>query len=338
MTSHTIHIFNPETDYALATGRKEYSMPASIRRFRKEMELFPATFSRPGDFIAVDDVAASNGSDHRLSVLAEQRDVKVVGIRDIAGIIRDLGKDNVRIKPWGWNHTLRRTLIRAGVEENLLKTEDEIDTMRELSHRRTAILFQNSLSELLPDIGIIPASEFQTSDEALEFLDREGDAFFKMPWSSSGRGVIHASGFQREKLRQWLEGSVRRQGSVMGEHAFHKVMDFATEWIVEDGEAVFLGLSLFRTSEEGRYGGNEIIPQKEIDAIISSSTPEWGKPVIEAQRSVLENLCLGRYSGPVGIDMLSTEEGHLVPCVEINFRQTMGMAALNRCLINEAEQ
>ncbi len=337
MNRQAIHIFNPETDYALAMGRKEYSMPAAIRKFRREMELFPATFSNPGDYIAVDDDSDINDRKHGLAELALRRKLKIIGIKDIPGIVRKLGRENVELKPWGWNHTLRRNLVKAGVEETLLKTEDEIDTLRELSHRRTAILFQTSLSRVLPDIRIVSALEFHSSDEAMCFLEQEGDAFFKMPWSSSGRGVIHASRFPKEKIKQWLDGCVRRQGSVMGEHAYHKKLDFATEWMINPENVEFLGLSLFQTSDEGRYGGNDVIPQQEISAIISSSTPEWGERIIEAQRSVLADICLGRYVGPVGIDMLSTVEGALVPCVELNFRQTMGMAALMRCRINLEE-
>ena len=34
------------------------------------------------------------------------------------------------------------------------------------------------------------------------------------------------------------------------------------------------------------------------------------------------------YRGPVGIDMLKTADGHIHPCLEINFRMNMGILAL----------
>ena len=35
------------------------------------------------------------------------------------------------------------------------------------------------------------------------------------------------------------------------------------------------------------------------------------------------------YEGPVGVDMLVTADGRIHPCVEINFRMTMGWLALH---------
>ena len=34
------------------------------------------------------------------------------------------------------------------------------------------------------------------------------------------------------------------------------------------------------------------------------------------------------YHGPIGIDMLKTADGHIHPCLEINFRMNMGILAL----------
>ena len=34
------------------------------------------------------------------------------------------------------------------------------------------------------------------------------------------------------------------------------------------------------------------------------------------------------YRGPLGIDMLKTADGHIHPCLEINFRLNMGILAL----------
>lgn len=50
--------------------------------------------------------------------------------------------------------------------------------------------------------------------------------------------------------------------------------------------------------------------------------------MIESQRLAIDSLIAPHYNGPVGIDMFSTVEGDLNPCVEINLRLTMGLAAL----------
>ena len=54
-------------------------------------------------------------------------------------------------------------------------------------------------------------------------------------------------------------------------------------------------------------------------AHLSSLTSQLGAE--DAQR-------VGGYWGPVGIDMLKTADGHIHPCLEMNFRMNMGILAL----------
>ena len=344
-----IHIFNPETDYALAAGRRVYNPPRQIAEFRKRMALFPATYARPGDWIAVDDDVTDFHPAHLALVKAKK--LTVIPISSLANHSSPLTPDykppltpnsslltiksSPRISPWGWNHTLRLQLLKAGVSEGLLKTDGEIDTLRSLSHRRTSAEIQLRLRDLLPDLQVDVAQEFFSVGEALAFLENQPisangrhTAYFKLPWSSSGRGVVKADDFPVAKMEQWISGGIRRQGSVTGERAFDRACDFATEWDIHDGRASFLGLSVFRTSAEGRYEGNLVKPQDILWEKIASHCPQWSQKVIDAQKSALEEVVAGGYSGPAGIDMLATSDGSLVPCVEVNLRQTMGRAAL----------
>lgn len=324
-----VHIFNPETDYALALGRKTYNAPASIVRLRHDMALFPATFARQGDWIVVDndldkDCIFGSPFFHQ----AEEKQIEIIPLSNLAERIKRQGDNNVKILPWGWNHTLRQSFVNAGVSPLLLKTEEEIDTLRCLSHRRTAIKFQNSLRDMLPGLVIPIVREFTDAGSALEFYRKTGDVFFKLPWSSSGRGVIRAGSMDELKLEQWLKGGIRRQGAVMGEEAMQNAADFATEWECSDGEVRFLGLSLFETSPDGKYLGNVAASQKEIEQRIAKLATTWDAKIVDAQRKAIEQIIGPHYSGPVGIDMLAATDGSINPCIEINLRQTMGMAAL----------
>ena len=67
--------------------------------------------------------------------------------------------------------------------------------------------------------------------------------------------------------------------------------------------------------------------QQEINSYIFSLSPFWDEKIIDAQREALMEIIAPFYDGPAGIDMFSTTGNHINPCVEINLRQTMGLAA-----------
>lgn len=147
----------------------------------------------------------------------------------------------------------------------------------------------------------------------------------KAPWSSSGRGVINTSADMTEELvRQWCHGIVRRQGSVMGETGADRLADYATEWRIVQGQAVYLGLSSFKTSNRGKYICNarrrQSVMIKEFD-VVSSICHE---SVVNMQKSILEKVFAG-YEGLLGVDMLIERNGRIRPFVEVNLRRTMGM-------------
>lgn len=47
----TLHIFNPETDYALASGRPQYTPPKNVVKLRRMLAAIPALWAEPGDDI-----------------------------------------------------------------------------------------------------------------------------------------------------------------------------------------------------------------------------------------------------------------------------------------------
>lgn len=332
----TIHLFNPESDYALASGSPYYTPPASVVRLRREMALFPASFASEGDAVLVaDNLDPDEIESSPYFPQANDRGISIIHIAELQSGVADRFD---RFSPWGWNHQLLHILTAAGMPPRLLKKQPEIDRIRSLSHRRTTIPFQLSLSGLLPHIDIKPACEIKSTDDALNFLRLHPGAFFKAPWSSSGRGVICCAEMTEEQTAQWIHGIIRRQGSVMGEPGYDRILDFASEWECLDGEAEFVGLSLFRTSSRGKYTGNVTASQENIGKIISSVCQEWDSRIIDAQKEALQHLIASGYDGPAGIDMLATSSGHIVPCVEINLRQTMGMASILQHRLKENSQ
>ncbi len=147
----------------------------------------------------------------------------------------------------------------------------------------------------------------------------------KAPWSSSGRGVINTAADMTPVLvEQWCRGIIRRQGSVMGETGADRIADFATEWRISTGEAHFLGLSSFSTSNRGKYISNVAISQEEMKSRFDSISSITIEKVISIQKSILEDVLKG-YEGLCGVDMLIERGGKLRPFVELNLRRTMGM-------------
>ncbi|MDE5886292.1 MAG: hypothetical protein K2H46_01760 [Muribaculaceae bacterium] len=338
--TYRIFIFNPETDYALAAGQNIYNIPAKIKELRERMACCPAFLANIGDAILLlDSTEKASSSLSSAAKLINEKRLDIVSLPDIASYIseREKREEYPIFTPWGWNHTLRQSLLKARVESKFLKSEAEIESIRQLSHRRISSIFNEHLASILHDIDCPKATELYSESDALAFCRENNDVFLKAPWSSSGRGVVRSTSLDSLHLQQWIAGCIRRQGSVMGEISHNKTGDFATEWWIEKGKPHFLGLSMFKATPDGKYSGNIELRSKDIREKIKNLTSQWNDAIIEAQGLILEKLIAGNYSGPAGIDMLTTDEGNLVPCVEINLRFTMGMVTLSKSFRNGKE-
>lgn len=114
----------------------------------------------------------------------------------------------------------------------------------------------------------------------------------------------------------------------MMEKAYDRKLDFATEWLCENGEVRFIGYSVFNVSRRGKYHGNITENQTSLRNIIEDKAGQSLSTTVECQRGAITTLIAPDYDGPVGIDMLVTASGAINPCVEINLRHTMGMAGI----------
>lgn len=299
------------------------------------MSLLPATYAGNSDFIMVpEETTVSEISLLPYFDVAAKKDIKIIRPSELAEIVGLFTK----VSPWGWDHAVVRELLDAGCPSCLLPSPSRIADLRRLSHRRTTIPFRDLMAETLDETVIKPAKELFSSSEAENFLIKEPLVFFKAPWSSSGRGIVASNHISRKGLMEWIHGTIKKQGSVIAEPAWDKIFDFATEWNIGNGEVNFLGLSVFEASSRGKYHGNINASQKELQALISTHAPGFGKENIEAQRMAIETLIAPNYEGPLGIDMLSDKEGKINSCVEINLRMTMGAIMLHTTLLPDFRQ
>ncbi len=230
------------------------------------------------------------------------------------------------IEPWGWNAALVRKFLDHGVPSSKLPDEETILRIRRLAHRRTTISLTDIWNELSEEGNKVDVPiELTSIGECMDFYLKNPGCWLKAPWSSSGRGVINtACDMTAELVEQWCRGILRRQGSVLGETGADRMSDYATEWSIHGGKAIYLGLSSFSTSNRGKYISNQTISQSLMTQTFNAESFLSIQDVVELQKYILQ-IVFSDYEGPVGVDMIIERSGKLRPFVEVNVRRTMGM-------------
>lgn len=318
-----LHIFNPEHDLALAANLANFTAPHAGRQLRKDLGFLPALWAGSDDCVLVEDVPFAEKSFQRLMHRPFCRFVEKqeIGRLPLKGIV-----------PWGWDLALHAWLGRMGIDAALLPSERTMTEIRELSHRRYAML----LSRHLQQSGTTGEALFlETPDMVVRQLEQWPRMVIKAPWSSSGRGVRFVDRSFSPQQRGWLDHVIRQQGGVMAEPYYAKVKDFGMEFLSDGkGCVTYCGLSLFHTSN-GAYTGNVLADESRKLEII---TRYIAVDLIENVKSMICHslglLLCHRYQGPLGVDMMivtrDDQHGFLLhPCVEINLRRTMGHVALS---------
>lgn len=296
-----LHLFNPENDLALAAGTAAFTPPKSVVAFRTALAALPIWLAREGD-----NVVAPSVSQRRWSELCRLRGFEVG--RLTAG----------DPTPWGWSANAVSMFRRAGSAGPF----PDVDAIRSLSHRRTALLLHRLISPLLP--YPMPPEPIEITS-ANDLPDGNG-YFLKAPWSCSGRGVVDCTTISPDAMRARAEGVIRRQGSVMLEPRLDKKRDFAMLFRAEGGVVSYCGLSLFFNSSATAYGGNIVAPQQELEQMLGAP---FLAETADAVARALTAIAGPRYCGPIGVDMMLHGPDRLIcPTVEVNLRTTMGFVAL----------
>lgn len=312
-----LFLFNPENDLALARNLARYTPPPAAARLKYSGETLPLWFGRAGDRFMHSGV---NGAwlDRIQSTF------------DIAVEPYDYHPEGLVPAPWGWSPAVRHEFWNFGFDWDALPSEAAIGRIRELSHRRTA----TAVARRLIDDGVElapPAVELASVEELIDFLaSARGDWFFKQPWSSSGRGLIPYNPSElRAKFGQ-LKGIIARQGSIMAEPRHRRRSDFAMLFNMEDGAAVYRGLSLFVTDANGVYTSNLLMPQEDMEKRIAAECClDSLEPLRVVLAKALSEVVATGYNGPLGVDFISRRDSPIPALCEINLRNTMGHVALD---------
>ena len=352
----TLHIFNPEHDIALAANLSNFTAPHAGRQLRNDLGFLPALWAQEDDQILVQHeesaLKAYRRVCHRLVklglLLIPNSEGRMPKFTTCSPGFVIPHSELTSIQPWGWDRAIRRELERNGVPVSLLPTAEQIEQIRQLSHRRTSA----QLLPLLQMEGTVgEAFECTTVEQVEELYQRYGRLVLKAPWSSSGRGVRFFTMDNGQltidngqlPMSNWIANVLKTQGSIMAEPYYNKVKDFGMEFEADaEGRIRYLGLSLFHTVN-GAYQGNilatETVKREMISRYVSVELLD------RIKQNIIGCLRLPGYVGPFGIDMMivkSIGNGNhnsqlsivncqlgLHPCVEINIRRTMGHVALS---------
>lgn len=314
-----LHLFNPENDIALGLGKANFTPPKGAVAISIAGAALPCWWAEKDDAVLINDIK----SVERAEIIKQEY--------GLFGEIVTKADPDMMPDPWGWSSYTRRLFIATGIVQQRCPSEERLDNLRLLSHRRTTIAIHrllNTPEELIP-------VEATTVDDALRIIDKQKESVIKLPWSSSGRGVIYSSNMTRRRLEQQITGMIRHQGSVMVEHRYDRLRDFAALFMTSGGHVSFQGLSMFSTDATGFYTGNIIAPQKYIAGRIDAPIEQH----ISNLQNAIESVIAPHYNGWLGVDMLVYRDisgEQIAPCIEINLRRTMGVAALliNRRLGN----
>lgn len=312
-----VYLFNPEHDLALAHGAHNYTAPPFARQLRHDLRLLPSWVAPAGSYIAIPDDCSIEDDlrwlhDHHL-------DVTPVPISRIA----DMGP--CCIVPWGWDATLRHQLLQAGISPDYLPSDEQLDWIRRLSHRRTSIAVHQALGNAFSPCPV----ELSTVDEVRAFVLSHPGCYLKMPWSGSGKGIYRVIDPQGDNhVPRWIDGALKRQGSLLCEEGLNRVQDFAIECMCRDAQVVLMGYSVFDSDFHSQFGAGRVAPMEELHGMLLGLYPDLD-PVINEVMAVVDELIAPHYDGPLGIDMMLYRDKNgkiaLNPCVEVNLRMTMGM-------------
>lgn len=229
---------------------------------------------------------------------------------------------------WGWSPAIVHRLRKAGVPAEQLPTRQQLEGIRRLSSRHTAVQLLQRIRTDLPHEALTGESCFcTTEDEIRDAMQRWPDSILKAPWSSSGKGIRY--GREGEVLRGWYRRILRQQGGMVVEPLYPKEADLAMEFHSDGrGNVTFQGLSLFSTNGNGAYSGNIVCPEQQKMEWLCNRVPQpLVNEVIQWYERALAQEINVQYRGYLGVDMIISEK-KLHPCIEMNLRMTMGMLSI----------
>ena len=326
----TLHLFNPSHDEALAANNPYYYPSKIARHLANEWGALPMLWANKGDAIWLTDESP-------LTPQLLAAPVEYVYKKDLNA---HFWQSIDSIAPWGWDPLVHQQLLKAGAPQHLLPTPSTLNIIRQLSSRQSTPILLSMLRKALAPQGVDSIGNSfvaQQMEQVTEYAKQHGSIMAKSLWSCSGRGVFQLSPTLSPSEAGRVNRLLREQGGIELEPLYNRLLDFALEFdALPNGTVRYVGLSMFHTSPTGGYTGNRIAPQSVLRAELAQQFTAFDS-LTQVCESTLTNYLAGRYTGPLGIDMmmvLNNGQPYLHPCIELNLRRTMGyvsLAVAQRC-------
>lgn len=319
----------------------------TILQMEVDLQRLPRWWAEDGDAILIRVPAGSDGCDTIYKdcavVCADARDNEFTPyIYNRYSELHDATGHDYQPMPWGWSRSVRERLRRFGMDSDALPSDDWLHDYRTLASREFGCQFMRAVlaeaaGSTLKDRLVGEEMRFFTDFESVmrHTSDTSKDYILKSPWSSSGRGITVSKSGMSEKAATMAKATINAQGGVLVDRFYRKTMDLALEYYVSpNGGTDFIGYSIFQATADGKYCHNLLKSNAELRGIIDNALGDSSLTdfVIDIHKRLLTRLLGGRYSGFLGIDMLLAEDGGALkvhPCIEMNLRMNMGIAALN---------
>ena len=328
-----LHYFNPGHETAVLIGKENYTPPANVQRMIRELSYLPVWYADADDSVFMEEVT----SPRFLSLLPKE-------LRPFPTLVtrNELCNNKSSLPamealPWGLSPQsvhLFKELSKNSTSP--LSVPDWKEEYFALNGRQTAAVCLDKIRELLPEMEIPVAPKFckKLYDVEKYLILQRAPFVLKTPYSSSGRGLHWLP--ERKltpKDKVWIEGALKKQGTVSIECALKKHMDFAMEFYSDGKGAIrYEGLSVFGAESKGAYSGSVLGSQEYLYSyFIENSMEEQFNQIKEAVSTALQSIFGDVYTGYLGVDMLTYRKPdnslHIHPCIEINMRYTMGLVA-----------
>ncbi len=335
MDRREIHYFNPGNETAALNNSPYYTLPANPARMQQDLAFLPAWYGKNKDFIFLENTLDKEFE----STIKDINSLPKSIVRDNVEKYRDL-LNGVDVSLWGMAPQSVHFFEQWDKKYDLnLKIPSWNNEYQKLISRRTAHTCLSELLSAIPELSSNLLPEFLADQQSIEdqLKAKKYPMLIKAPYSSSGRGLLWIQDPLDRSSRQILQGMLNKQHEVSLEKALNKQVDFAMLFFLNpdvslDKAVDFRGYSLFQTDNKGNYKGNFVGSQEKIESELFGLVDKdlFEKVKYQLIRFFTDHVA-SIYQGCICVDMMLYKDQdniYLHPCVEINFRHTMGWLAM----------
>ncbi len=326
-----LQYFNPGSEEAVLNASPYYTLPANPAKMQQDLAFLPAWYAKKNDFVLVE----NRLDDEFRNIVKSLFDIPEDVTKEDLLLKQDLLKEQ-SVDLWGLSPQSIHLFGQLNKKYDLdLKIPVWNDEYRSLISRNSASTCLSCLLNKIPELSQDLLPEFFSDIDSIEnkLQEKNSPMLIKSPYSSSGRGLLWVQHPLDRSSQQILQGMLKKQGRVSLEKALDKQLDFAMLFHSNPyGTVDFRGYSLFQTDNKGNYKGNFVCSQEKIKSVLFESVDETLFENVKQQLiGYFGREIAGIYKGCICVDMLiykENEKKFLYPCVEINFRHTMGWLAM----------